>query len=143
MLKHCKNLQTSSSMKDIRFLLIEEVIEIHRLQINRFGGLHGVRDRGLLESAIMSPQASFAGYFAYDSLALMAAAYVFHLIKNHPFHDGNKRAGVLTGLIFLRRNGIHAQWSQQQMVDLGIQVALSELRVEEIAELPFFASESS
>ena len=72
-------------MYGIYILTLEEVIDIHRLQINRFGGLHDVRDMGLLESAVAVPQVSVGGELVHTSLALMAAAYIFHIIKTHPY----------------------------------------------------------
>lgn len=130
-------------MEQIRFLEIEEVIGIHRIQIERFGGLPGIRDLGLLESAVVVPQSSFAGFYAHTSLADIAAAYIFHIIKNHPFYDGNKRTGVLSGLVFLRSNGCVVSWSQDQLVELGERVASSELTKEEIAALPFLTEDIS
>lgn len=76
---------------DITFLTLEEVIAIHEEVIRRYGGTPGIRDRGLLESAINMPQASFAETFLHEDLQGMAAAYLFHLVANHPFIDGNKR----------------------------------------------------
>ena len=76
------------------FLDIEDVLELHALQLARYGGADGVRDRGLLESAVAQPQATFDGAFVHDGLFAMAAAYLFHIVQNHPFIDGNKRAGA-------------------------------------------------
>ena len=83
------------------FLTLEEVLEIHDDQINRYGGASGIRDFGLLESALAQPQAIFGGSFLHTDLFEMAAAYFFHIIQNHPFIDGNKRVGAVTALVFL------------------------------------------
>ena len=91
---------------EIVFLDVEDVIELHAEQLAVYGGSAGLRDRGLLESAVAQPQASFGGALAHDGLFAMAAAYMFHIVSNHPFVDGNKRAGVLTALVFLDINGI-------------------------------------
>ena len=84
----------------VQFLTLDEVVEIHTVLIERFGGPHGVLDMGLLESALFRPQ---TGY--YQSLPEMAAALFESLIKNHPFVDGNKRAAFFATDIFLRLNG--------------------------------------
>ena len=93
-------------MRNIIFLELDEVLEIHRDQIQRYGGLHGVRDTDLLESAITMPCAMFAGEYLHWDLFEMAAAYLFHIIRNHPFYDGNKRTGAVAAIVFLELNGI-------------------------------------
>ncbi len=77
----------------LEFLTLEDVLEIHALQLARYGGADGLRDPGLLESALAQPQASFGGDFVHESLFAMAAAYLFHIVSNHAFVDGNKRTG--------------------------------------------------
>ena len=86
------------------FLTLEEVLEIHDDQINRYGGASGIRDFGLLESALAQPQTIFGGSFLHTDLFEMAAAYFFHIIQNHPFMDGNKRVGAVAALVFLEMN---------------------------------------
>ena len=86
------------------FLTLEEVLEIHDDQINRYGGATGIRDFGLLESALAQPQTIFGGSFLHTDLFEMAAAYFFHIIQNHPFMDGNKRVGAVAALVFLEMN---------------------------------------
>jgi death-on-curing protein len=88
------------------FLTLAEVVEIHRDQIERYGGRGGVRDIRLLESALAAPAVSAGGEYAHPDLFAMAAAYTFHIVKNHPFVDGNKRAGLAAALVFLELNGI-------------------------------------
>ena len=88
----------------IEFLSLSEVIEIHRDQIERYGGSLGVRDFGLLQSAIAMPMAQFGGECLHGDLIEMAAAYLFHLVQNHPFIDGNKRTALATCLVFLSEN---------------------------------------
>src|SRR5687767_10360587 len=87
-----------------RFLSLARVLRLHRSSIDHYGGDPGVRDMGLLESAIAQPRASFGGEYLHADLAAMAAAYVFHLVSNHPFVDGNKRTGALAGYVFLVMN---------------------------------------
>jgi death-on-curing protein len=88
------------------FLSLAEILEIHRDQINRYGGDPGIRDLGLLQSALAMPAAGFGGRFVHGDLYEMAAAYLFHIVQNHPFVDGNKRTGVVAALVFLALNGV-------------------------------------
>lgn len=87
------------------FLTLDEVLEIHRNQIELYGGADGVRDLGLLQSAIAQPQATFGGKFLHEDLVAMAAAYLFHLVQDHPFEDGNKRVGLASAVVFFEING--------------------------------------
>jgi len=98
-------------MKEICFLALEEVIQIHIAQIAAFGGMHGIRDLNLLKSAIATPMAQFADIFLHTDLFEMAAAYMYHIIKNHPFLDGNKRTGMSAGLVFLHANDFDLPWT--------------------------------
>jgi death-on-curing protein len=86
------------------FLSLDEVLEIHEQQIERYGGSSGLRDAAGLESAVATPQATFGGEFLHTSIPAMAAAYLFHLCQNHPFIDGNKRVGANAAITFLRMN---------------------------------------
>lgn len=88
------------------FLTVEVVLALHQRQLERYGGAPGLRDRGLLESAVAQPQSSFGGVYAHEGLFAMAAAYLFHIVSNHPFVDGNKRAGLLAAQVFLYLNGV-------------------------------------
>src|SRR5207248_2376813 len=78
-------------MKDPRFLTLDEVLAIHSDQVRQYGGSGGIRDVGLLSSALAMPRASFGGQYLHPSLHEMAAACLFHLVQNHPFIDGNER----------------------------------------------------
>ena len=93
-------------MSDIDFLSLQDVLLAHEDQIARYGGDPSVRDIGLLESAIAQPQATFGGAFLHDFPFGMAAAYLFHIVQNHPFVDGNKRSGVVAALLFLELNNV-------------------------------------
>jgi death on curing protein len=88
------------------FLTLDEVLEIHRDQLARYGGSNGIRDLGLLQSALAQPAARFAGEFLHTDLFGMAAAYLFHIVQNHPFVDGNKRVGTVAALVFLELNDL-------------------------------------
>ncbi len=87
------------------FLTLAEVIEIHKNQIELYGGSAGVRAFHLLQSALAQPEASFAGEWLHRDLFEMAAAYTYHLSQNHSFFDGNKRTALAAALVFLEING--------------------------------------
>ena len=121
-------------MENVLFLLKDEVLGIHHKQVDRFGGIHGIRDTGLLESALAMPEASFGDCLMHETLSLMGAAYIYHIIKNHPFLDGNKRTGVVTGLVFLRRNGLIIPWVKDEMADLAVNIATDQITKQETAD---------
>lgn len=87
------------------YLSIEQVLYIHALQIRRFGGSAGLRDRGALEAAVARPQATFGGEDLYPELPAKAAALMHSVVTNHPFVDGNKRSGFSVAVLFLELNG--------------------------------------
>ena len=105
------------------FLDIEDVLELHALQLARYGGADGIRDRGLLESALAQAQATFDGQYLHDNLFSMAAAYLFHLAQDHPFVDGNKRTALLAALVFLDLNGIALLHRSEELYELTMGVA--------------------
>ena len=117
------------------FLTLQDVLEIHALQLERFGGAEGVRDRGLLESAVAQPQVTFGGDFVHADLFSMAAAYLFHLVRNHAFVDGNKRVGLLAALVFLDINGITIESGSDVLYELTMAVADGRAEKDEIAEV--------
>jgi death on curing protein len=106
----------------MRYLSLKEVIELHRLLLERTGGLAGVRDLGLLESAVAQPLMSFGGQDLYPTVAEKAAALGFSLIKNHPFNDGNKRIGHAALETFLVLNGyeIASPVDEQERTVMGL-----------------------
>lgn len=112
---------------DIHFLTVEAVLVLHQLQLDRFGGGSGLRDRALLESAVAQPQASFGGTYAHQGLFAMAAAYLFHLVSSHPFVDGNKRTGLLAAQVFLHRNGLVIRHDSEAFYALTMGVAEGRL----------------
>ncbi len=87
------------------FLTVEEVIEIHDDQLLRYGGRAGILDITLLRSAISMPSAGTAGTYFHSDIFQMAAAYLYHIVQNHPFADGNKRTGLASAMVFLYLNG--------------------------------------
>lgn len=105
------------------FLTLDEVLALHADQIERYGGSLGVRDTGLLESALAVPAATFGGEHLHGSLAEMAGAYLFHLVKNRPFIDGNKRTGLMAMLAFLGLNGHRLIADPDELTALALGVA--------------------
>lgn len=117
----------SATPADCIHLSVEIVLEIHREVLAAFGGAEGVRDRGLLESAVAAPQATFAGESPFSDLAEVAAAYLFYLCRNHPFVDGNKRAAMTAAIVFLRLNDIEPGKDGEDWEALLLDVAASKL----------------
>lgn len=105
------------------FLTLDEVLSLHAEQIRLFGGSSGLRDLGLLESALGSVEATFDGEFLHETLFAMAAAYLHAVCRNHPFLDGNKRTAVAAALTFLEMNGIEVDANEDRFYDLVIGVA--------------------
>ncbi len=114
---------TASEPLNPEFLTVEQVLMLHQRQLDRFGGGAGLRDPGLLESAVAQPQASFGGALAHDGLFAMTGAYLFHIVSNHPFVDGNKRVGLLAAVTFLHINGIRLLHGSEALYALTIGVA--------------------
>jgi death-on-curing protein len=107
----------------VRFLTMSEVLLILQDQIRRYGGTYGVRDLGLLSSALAMPSASFQGKYLHKDLFEQAAAYAFHLCQNHPFVDGNKRTGLASALVFLSLNGVELDDPTERLYGLMVEVA--------------------
>ncbi len=116
------------------FLTLEEILEIHAEMLSDYGGATGIRDLGLLNSAMAMPEAAFSGQYLHSSLYEMAAAYLFHLVQNHPFVDGNKRTGAAAALVFLTTNGLNLTSSEEDYYDLVIAVAEGRRDKSQIAE---------
>ena len=115
------------SESEIRFLSLEDVLALHEMQIERYGGARGIRDQGLLESAVGMPQASFGGEFVHHGLYEMAAAYAFHIAENQPFIDGNKRTALAAALVFLDWHEIEVQEPGEELYQVMIQLAERKL----------------
>jgi death on curing protein len=116
------------------FLSVDDVLSLHADQVALYGGDPGIRDLGLLESAVAQPRATFGGQFLHKDLFEMAAAYMFHLVQNHPFLDGNKRTGAVAALVFLDFNGIEINAPKGSIYGLTISVATGQAGKREIAE---------
>jgi len=107
----------------MRYLSVEEILVIHDYQIERFGGLQGILNLSLLESATNRPITNISGKDMYESVHEKAAVLAYALIKNHPFVDGNKRTGLHAALTFLELNGYKATISQKMLVKIGLSIA--------------------
>jgi death-on-curing protein len=119
-------------MPKITFLNLGEVLEIHRDQIARYGGLPGLRDLDLLKSAVAMPQATFDGEFLHTDSSEMAA-YLFHIVGNHPFLDGNKRVGAVACLVFLELNGYEFTAPEKELAEIVFALARGEVSKADIA----------
>jgi death-on-curing protein len=116
-------------LADVVFLDVRYVVEGQEIALARSGGQAGIRDQGLLESAVMAPR---AGYYA--SLAELAAVYTHGIAKNHPFLDGNKRAAFMAGLTFLERNGFPLSLGHEWIRHIE-RIAAGELSRDELTAL--------
>ena len=111
---------------------IEQILIIHQRLIARTGGSPGVRDIGLIESALARATAAFGGVDAYPGLVSKAAAVAHGLTQNHGFVDGNKRIGVTAMLMILRQNGFSLQYTQAELVAFGLELAQGHLDVAQV-----------
>jgi len=110
---------------------LAQVLLIHERLILRTGGSAGIRDTGLIESALSRAEAGFGAYEAYPDMLSKAAAICCGLTQNHGFVDGNKRIGVTTMLMILRKNGVSLSYTQDELVDLGLSIAQGKTNVPE------------
>lgn len=127
-------------VEDPVFLTLGEVIEIHRDQIERYGGNQGLRDLGLLQSAMAMPAAGFGGRYLHTDLFEMAAAYLFHITQNHPFIDGNKRTRAVASLVFLSFNEVDLGADEEEFERIVLGVAQGKIDQASVAE--FFRKNS-
>ncbi|WP_413937089.1 type II toxin-antitoxin system death-on-curing family toxin [Nitrospira sp. BLG_1] len=114
-------------MEEVLFLSVDDVLLLHRDTIDSDGGSHGVRDYGLLDAAGAMPRQQFGGKYLHEDVAAMAAAYMLHIAQNHPFVDGNKRAAVLSALVFLNVNGIETLPDPKELESVTLQLAAGEM----------------
>lgn len=116
------------------FLSLDEVLQLHVTRIELYGGAQGIRDVALLESALAQPGQSFSGQYLHADLAAMAAAYLFHIVQNHPFLDGNKRTGAAAAIVFLKLNDAPLIPDEQGLEELVLAVARGESGKEQVAQ---------
>ena len=114
------------------FLTKSQILKIHASLIKATGGIEGLRDEKLLDSAINAPFQTFDSKELYPEISDKAAQLCFSIIKNHPFLDGNKRIGIHLMLVFLMLNKYSIKYSQQELIDLGLGIADSSISRNEI-----------
>jgi len=117
----------------VKYLTVKDVLLLHNLAIDESGGSHGLRDLGLLESAVARPQASFGGEDLYPTIFIKAGALVHSLLRNHPFVDGNKRSSMYSAMTFLELNDYRFIAKQKEVVNFALKVENERLSVEDIA----------
>lgn len=120
-------------MKELIWIFDEVVIAIHSRQLAEHGGLEGIRDEGLLQSALSRPKNLLAYSESSPDMASLAAAYAYGIVKNHPFVDGNKRTAYVVTRTFLKLNGYDIQASSEEKYQIWIDVAAGKLSEEELA----------
>lgn len=116
----------------MKILSTQQVLMLHQHLIEHTGGSAGLRDQGLLESALSAPFQSFGDTSAYSSLQQKAARLCYGLVKNHPFIDGNKRIGAHTMLVFLALNGVELAYTQPELIDIILHLAAGEAEYEDL-----------
>lgn len=119
---------------DMMYLTRDDVLIIHADMILRYGGVFGVRDEGLLASALAMPAAGFGEQLLHPDAPAMAAAYLFHLVTNHPFIDGNKRVGAMAAYVFLDLNGFDLSATEDAFEIQVWRVARGESSKEQLTE---------
>ena len=115
-------------------LTVDEIISLHTKLISKTGGSDGLRDRGLLESAVYSAMGGFGDEEAYPTVEEKAARLMYALVNNHAFVDGNKRIGVLVMLTTLRLNSVELKFTQTELIELGLQTASGKADYEQVLE---------
>ena len=115
-------------------LTVDEIIMLHSKLLKATGGLPGLRDRGLLESAVLGINAGFENVEQYPTVEEKAARLAYALITNHAFVDGNKRVGILAMLTTLKLNGVMLRYTQQELIDLGLAAASGTIGYGKILE---------
>lgn len=116
------------------FLTLDDLLDSHIEQITTYGGTQGVRDIGLLESARAQPEAQFGGQYLHTDLFEMAAAYLYHIVQNHPFIDGNKRVGLEAALVFLEINDLSLYVTDDELIELTLRTAQGLVSKTEVAD---------
>lgn len=121
-------------MQTPNFLSLAIVLKIHTRQIEKFGGTNGIRDQGLLESALAQPRITFDGQLLHPEIYHQAGAYLYHLTMNHPFIDGNKRNAFAVMDTFLKVNGYNLSLSNENAYDLVMRVANHQINKEDLID---------
>ena len=117
-----------------QFIPLSKILELHERQIRLYGGEPSIRDMNLLESALAMPMSGMGDSYFHSFPFEMAAAYIFHIVQNHPFVDGNKRTGAVAALVFLALNNIEVDMSEDVFERFVRAVAKGEIQKQEIAK---------
>lgn len=117
----------------MKYLTVKDVLLLHEMAIDEFGGSHGLRDYGLLESAVARPQSTFGGQDLYPDIFMKGAALVHSLLLNHQFVDGNKRTAMFSAMTFLELNGYKFITKQKEVVKAALWIENKKPELEEIA----------
>ncbi len=116
------------------FFEYEQVAKIHSILISKTGGMDGVRDENLLDSALKAPFQTFGGKDLYPEILDKASQLCYSLIENHPFADGNKRIGVHLTLLFLKLNNVELAYTQKELIEFGLNIASGKMSKDSIKE---------
>ncbi len=117
----------------IRYLTLEQILRLHDAAIEKFGGLSGIRDPNLLLSSVEHPKAAMFGEDLYLTIHNKAAAYLFHIVRSHPFNDGNKRTGCGAAYLFLKINRAKILFKDDAYEDFVVKVAQNKKSLEEVS----------
>jgi death-on-curing protein len=117
----------SATPDDCFHLTVDIVKAVHQAVIAEFGGSHGIRDEGLLCSAVAAPQATVGGASPFADLLEVAAAYLFYICRNHPFNEWNKRAAMASAIVFLRLNGVEPSPDSSEWEAMVLDIAASRV----------------
>ena len=116
------------------FFEYEQVAKIHSILISKTGGMDGVRDENLLDSALKATFQTFGGKDLYPEILDKASQLCYSLIENHPFADGNKRIGVHLTLLFLKLNNVELAYTQKELIEFGLNIASGKMSKDSIKE---------
>jgi len=115
-------------------LSVPQIVQMHSTLIKETGGMNGIRDENLLDSAVNVPFQTYGGEYLYKSLEAKAARLGYFIIKNHPFVDGNKRIWMLSMMVFLELNGSGLTCTDQDIVKTGLKIAAGVIDDKELLE---------
>lgn len=124
----------------IRFLDKSTLLIFHEDQLRLYGGKSGIRDMGLLESALAQPEASFGGDYVHQDIFHMAAAYGYHICQNHPFFDGNKRTALIAMYMFLHVNGHRLKADKKKL--FAVMMGVAQGQIDKVSLADFLRKES-
>jgi death on curing protein len=112
---------------EIAFLTLDDVLSLHDELVQRYGGAPGLRDAGLLEAVLAMPQAGFGGRYFHEFPHEMGAAYLFHLVRNHAFNDGNKRIALACAILFFKINRVPYSMTEEEAAELTLGAASGKM----------------